>query len=115
MCNAALPGQEKVWRLLDNAKVGHIMSKTGQSLTVMQALYTLCQHCLFVVTVVKSAVHVTDLACVVAKRFGVRPVIMRKRLFESKVPLLIKLLCTAVYFVISPLLSLLCIHMAQLD
>lgn len=26
---AALPGQEKVWRLLDNAKVGHIMSKTG--------------------------------------------------------------------------------------
>ncbi|DBA98627.1 TPA: hypothetical protein ACH3X1_014416 [Trebouxia sp. C0004] len=25
----ALPGQEKVWRLLDNAKVGHIMSKTG--------------------------------------------------------------------------------------
>lgn len=27
---AALPGQEKVWRLLDNAKVGHIMSKTGE-------------------------------------------------------------------------------------
>lgn len=30
MCvTAALPGQEKVWRLLDNAKVGRIMSKTG--------------------------------------------------------------------------------------
>lgn len=30
-----------MWRLLDNAKVGHIMSKTGQSLTVMQAyMYT---------------------------------------------------------------------------
>ena len=28
--SAALPGQEKVWRLLDNAKVGHIMSKTGR-------------------------------------------------------------------------------------
>lgn len=27
---AALPGQEKVWRLLDNAKVGRIMSKTGE-------------------------------------------------------------------------------------
>lgn len=37
----ALSGQEKVWRLLDNAKVGHIMSKTGQSLTAMQAyMYT---------------------------------------------------------------------------
>lgn len=49
--DAALPGQEKVWRLLDNHKVGHVMSKTGRLFMVTDSCllcilhaYMLCPH-----------------------------------------------------------------------